>query len=70
VENVNQQRGEKSIFKGKTSPKIIGKENLEALKRPVLLHLIRGKVKGIGGTEHIFFFNLLFFFLLIEIIFR
>ncbi|XP_020036599.2 microsomal triglyceride transfer protein large subunit [Castor canadensis] len=45
VENVNQQRGEKSIFKGKTSPKIIGKENLEALKRPVLLHLIRGKVK-------------------------
>ncbi|XP_076998835.1 microsomal triglyceride transfer protein large subunit isoform X2 [Tamandua tetradactyla] len=45
VENVNQQRGEKSIFKGKNPPKIIGKENLEALQRPVLLHLVHGKVK-------------------------
>ncbi|XP_008050642.1 microsomal triglyceride transfer protein large subunit [Carlito syrichta] len=45
VENVNQQRGEKSIFKGKNPPKIIGKENLEALQRPMLLHLIHGKVK-------------------------
>ncbi|XP_013360854.1 PREDICTED: microsomal triglyceride transfer protein large subunit isoform X1 [Chinchilla lanigera] len=45
VEDVNQQRGEKSIFKGKTPPKLIGKQNLEALQRPMLLHLIRGKVK-------------------------
>uniref|UniRef100_A0A8D1KKJ9 Microsomal triglyceride transfer protein large subunit n=1 Tax=Sus scrofa TaxID=9823 RepID=A0A8D1KKJ9_PIG len=45
VENVNQQRGEKSIFKGKKPPQIIRKENLEALQRPVLLHLIHGKVK-------------------------
>ncbi|XP_037365540.1 microsomal triglyceride transfer protein large subunit [Talpa occidentalis] len=45
VENVNQQRGDKSIFKGKKPPKIIGKENLEALQRPVLLHLVHGKVK-------------------------
>ncbi|XP_002717002.2 microsomal triglyceride transfer protein large subunit isoform X1 [Oryctolagus cuniculus] len=45
VENVNPQRGEKSIFKGKSAPKVIGKENLEALQRPVLLHLIHGKVK-------------------------
>ncbi|XP_012593860.3 microsomal triglyceride transfer protein large subunit [Microcebus murinus] len=45
VENVNQQRGEKSIFKGKSPPKIIGKENLEALQRPVLLHLVHGKIK-------------------------
>uniref|UniRef100_A0A2K5ICW3 Microsomal triglyceride transfer protein large subunit n=1 Tax=Colobus angolensis palliatus TaxID=336983 RepID=A0A2K5ICW3_COLAP len=45
VENVNQQRGEKSIFKGKSPPKIMGKENLEALQRPMLLHLIHGKVK-------------------------
>ncbi|XP_029778051.1 microsomal triglyceride transfer protein large subunit [Suricata suricatta] len=45
VENVNKQRGEKSIFKGKNPPKIIRKENLEALQRPVLLHLIHGKVK-------------------------
>ncbi|XP_004617690.2 microsomal triglyceride transfer protein large subunit [Sorex araneus] len=45
VENVNQQRGEKSVFKGKTAPKIIGKGNLEALQRPMLLHLVHGKVK-------------------------
>ncbi|XP_003899056.1 microsomal triglyceride transfer protein large subunit [Papio anubis] len=45
VENVNQQRGEKSIFKGKSPLKIMGKENLEALQRPMLLHLIHGKVK-------------------------
>nr|XP_008536369.1 PREDICTED: microsomal triglyceride transfer protein large subunit [Equus przewalskii] len=45
VESVNQQRGEQSIFKGKSPPKITGKENLEALQRPVLLHLIHGKVK-------------------------
>ncbi|XP_012879222.1 PREDICTED: microsomal triglyceride transfer protein large subunit [Dipodomys ordii] len=45
VQNVNPQRGEKSIFKGKSQPKVIGKENLEALKRPMLLHLIHGKVK-------------------------
>lgn len=45
VENVNQQRGVKSIFKGKSPLKIMGKENLEALQRPMLLHLIHGKVK-------------------------
>ncbi|KAM9086421.1 microsomal triglyceride transfer protein large subunit isoform 2-T3 [Megaptera novaeangliae] len=45
VENVNQQRGEKSIFKGKKPSQIIRKENLEALQRPVLLHLVHGKVK-------------------------
>ena len=33
VENVNQQRGEKSIFKGKKSSQIIRKENLEAINR-------------------------------------
>ncbi|KAG3275896.1 microsomal triglyceride transfer protein, partial [Ictidomys tridecemlineatus] len=57
VENVNQQRGEKSIFKGKNPPKIIGKANLEALQRPVLLHLIRGKVKGFWRF-HIFLLQL------------
>nr|XP_004661697.2 microsomal triglyceride transfer protein large subunit isoform X1 [Jaculus jaculus] len=52
VENVNQQRGEKSIFKGKNTPKIIGKENLEAMQRPMLLHLIRGKVKEFYSYEN------------------
>uniref|UniRef100_I3M7X3 Microsomal triglyceride transfer protein large subunit n=1 Tax=Ictidomys tridecemlineatus TaxID=43179 RepID=I3M7X3_ICTTR len=60
VENVNQQRGEKSIFKGKNPPKIIGKANLEALQRPVLLHLIRGKVKGFWRF-HIFLLQLAVF---------
>ncbi|KAF6372140.1 microsomal triglyceride transfer protein [Rhinolophus ferrumequinum] len=46
VENVNQKRGDKSIFKGKNPSKIIRKENLEALQRPVLLHLVHGKVKN------------------------
>ncbi|XP_004643760.1 microsomal triglyceride transfer protein large subunit [Octodon degus] len=45
VEDVNQKRGERSIFRGKTLPKLLGKQNLEALQRPMLLHLIRGKVK-------------------------
>lgn len=44
VENAGQQRGEKSIFKGKSTPKIVGKDNLEALRRPMLLHLVRGNV--------------------------
>ncbi|XP_008585407.1 PREDICTED: microsomal triglyceride transfer protein large subunit [Galeopterus variegatus] len=52
VENVNQQRGEKSIFKGKNPSKIIGKENLEALHRPILLHLIHGKVKGFYSYQN------------------
>nr|XP_058922878.1 microsomal triglyceride transfer protein large subunit isoform X1 [Kogia breviceps] len=45
VENVNEQRGEKGIFKGKKPSQIIRKENLEALQRPMLLHLVHGKVK-------------------------
>ena len=55
LENVNQQRGEKSIFKGKKSSQIIRKENLEAMQRPVLLHLIHGKVNEIFGVPHVFF---------------
>ncbi|XP_045392838.1 microsomal triglyceride transfer protein large subunit isoform X1 [Lemur catta] len=45
VESVNEQRGDKSIFKGKNPPEIFGKKNLEALQRPVLLHLVHGKIK-------------------------
>ncbi|XP_055484158.1 microsomal triglyceride transfer protein large subunit [Psammomys obesus] len=52
VDNVNQQRGEKSIFKGKTEAKIIGKDNLQALQRPMLLHLVRGKVKEFYSYEN------------------
>ncbi|KAK1345705.1 hypothetical protein QTO34_008169 [Cnephaeus nilssonii] len=52
VENVNQKRGEKSIFKGKNPAKIVRKENLEALQRPVLLHLVHGKVKNFYSYEN------------------
>lgn len=51
VENVNQKRGDKSIFKGKNPSKIIRKENLEALQRPVLLHLVHGKVRNFYAYE-------------------
>lgn len=60
VENVNEQRGEKSIFKGKNPPKIIRKENLEALQRPVLLHLVHGKVKVILGIPHLSYLKFFF----------
>lgn len=62
VENVNQQRGEKSIFKGKKPPQIIRKENLEALQRPVLLHLIHGKVKVIFRVLPLLLFPIFVFF--------
>ncbi|KAM5337810.1 microsomal triglyceride transfer protein large subunit [Glossophaga mutica] len=52
VEDVNQKRGEKSIFKGKNPSKIIRKGNLEALQRPVLLHLVHGKVKDFYSYEN------------------
>ncbi|XP_039704642.1 microsomal triglyceride transfer protein large subunit [Pteropus medius] len=52
VENVNLKRGEKSIFKGKNPSKIIRKKNLQALQRPVLLHLIHGKVKNFYSYEN------------------
>lgn len=45
VENVNERPTEKNIFNGKNSDKIIGKEYLAALKRPVVLQWTRGKVK-------------------------
>ncbi|XP_040822699.1 microsomal triglyceride transfer protein large subunit [Ochotona curzoniae] len=45
VENVNPKRGEKSIFKGKSAQQVVRKESLEALQRPMLLHLVHGKVK-------------------------
>lgn len=52
VENVNQKRGDKSIFKGKNPSKIIRKENLEALQRPMLLHLVHGKVKNFYSYQN------------------
>ncbi|XP_074907581.1 microsomal triglyceride transfer protein large subunit [Buteo buteo] len=45
VENVNERPAAKNIFKGKSTEKIIGKEYLEALQRPIVLELVRGKVK-------------------------
>ncbi|XP_060102991.1 microsomal triglyceride transfer protein large subunit [Heteronotia binoei] len=46
VENVNERPTHKNIFNGKNTDKIIGKEHLAALKRPVILQWTRGKVKN------------------------
>ncbi|NWZ42919.1 MTP protein, partial [Brachypodius atriceps] len=45
VENVNERPAAQSIFKGKSTEKIIGKDYLEALQRPIVVELARGKVK-------------------------
>ncbi|NWU97325.1 MTP protein, partial [Upupa epops] len=46
VENVNERPAAKNIFKGKSTEKIIGRNHLEALQRPIVVELIRGKVKN------------------------
>ncbi|KAH0615864.1 hypothetical protein JD844_026458 [Phrynosoma platyrhinos] len=48
VENVNERPAGKNIFKGKKTDAVIEKEHLTALKRPVVLHWIRGKVDICG----------------------
>lgn len=45
VENVNERPAAQSIFKGKSTEKIIGKDYLEALQRPIVVELVRGKVR-------------------------
>lgn len=52
VENVNERPTDKSIFKGKSTEKIIGKEYLEALQRPMVLELARGKVQNFYSYEN------------------
>lgn len=42
---MNERPADKNIFKGKSTAKIIGKEYLEALQRPMVLELVRGKVR-------------------------
>lgn len=46
VENVNERPADKNIFKGKSTEKIIGKEYLEALQKPIMVELVRGKVRA------------------------
>ncbi|XP_061438863.1 microsomal triglyceride transfer protein large subunit [Rhineura floridana] len=45
-ENVNERPAKKNIYHGKNTDEIIGKEHLPVLKRPVVLHWTRGKVKN------------------------
>ncbi|XP_078425239.1 microsomal triglyceride transfer protein large subunit [Cetorhinus maximus] len=45
-ENVSERTDKKNIFKGTTAGGILGKSNLAALKNPVLIHWISGKVKN------------------------
>ncbi|XP_032079676.1 microsomal triglyceride transfer protein large subunit [Thamnophis elegans] len=46
LENVNERPVGKDIFQQKDTNKLYEKEHLAALKRPVFLHWIRGKVKN------------------------
>ncbi|XP_064918432.1 microsomal triglyceride transfer protein large subunit [Columba livia] len=52
VENVNERPADKNIFKGKSTEKIIGKEYLDALQRPMVLELVRGKVKNFYSYQN------------------
>ncbi|KFQ36220.1 Microsomal triglyceride transfer protein large subunit, partial [Merops nubicus] len=52
VENVNERPSAKNIFKGKSTEKIIGKEYLEALQRPIVVELVRGKVKNFYSYQN------------------
>ncbi|XP_061216912.1 microsomal triglyceride transfer protein large subunit [Neopsephotus bourkii] len=52
VENVNERPAAKNIFKGKNTEKVIGKEYLQALQRPMVLELVRGKVKNFYSYEN------------------
>ncbi|XP_042324495.1 microsomal triglyceride transfer protein large subunit isoform X2 [Sceloporus undulatus] len=51
IENVNERPAGKNIFKGKKTDELIEKEHLTALKRPVVLHWIRGKIKTFYSYE-------------------
>ncbi|XP_003225781.1 microsomal triglyceride transfer protein large subunit [Anolis carolinensis] len=51
VENVNERPPGKNVFKGKKTDVVIEKEQLIALKRPVVLHWIRGKIKTFYSYE-------------------
>ncbi|XP_063166515.1 microsomal triglyceride transfer protein large subunit [Candoia aspera] len=46
IENVNERPITKDIFRQKNSDKLFEEEHLAALKRPVFLHWIRGKIKN------------------------
>ncbi|KAM4674426.1 microsomal triglyceride transfer protein large subunit [Amazona ochrocephala] len=52
VENVNERPAVKNIFKEKNTENIIGKEYLQALQRPMVLELVRGKVKNFYSYEN------------------
>ncbi|NXJ95671.1 MTP protein, partial [Corythaixoides concolor] len=52
VGNVNERPAAKNIFKGKSTEKIIGQEYLEALQRPIVLELARGKVKNFYSYQN------------------
>ncbi|XP_010182724.1 PREDICTED: microsomal triglyceride transfer protein large subunit [Mesitornis unicolor] len=52
VETVNERPDAKNIFKGRSTEKIIGKEYLEALQRPIVLELVRGKVKNFYSYQN------------------
>ncbi|NXI53834.1 MTP protein, partial [Chloroceryle aenea] len=52
VENVNERPAAKNIFRGKSTERIIGKKHLEALQRPIVVELVRGKVKNFYSYQN------------------
>ncbi|NXX19140.1 MTP protein, partial [Podargus strigoides] len=52
VENVNERPAAKNIFKGKNTEKIIRKDYLKSLQRPIVLELVRGKVKNFYSYQN------------------
>ncbi|KAK6493271.1 microsomal triglyceride transfer protein-like [Huso huso] len=60
IENVNKRDDKRNIFLGSSTKSILGKGNLAALEKPLILHLNFGKVKSLYSyqKEHAVFKNI------------
>ncbi|MGH0152677.1 UNVERIFIED_CONTAM: hypothetical protein FKN15_024630 [Acipenser sinensis] len=60
IENVNKRDDKRNIFLGSSAKSILGKDNLAALEKPLILHLNFGKVKSLYSyqKEHAVFKNI------------
>ncbi|XP_033891220.2 microsomal triglyceride transfer protein-like isoform X1 [Acipenser ruthenus] len=51
IENVNKRDDKRNIFLGSSAKSILGKDNLAALEKPLILHLNFGKVKRLYSYQ-------------------
>ncbi|MGH0148145.1 UNVERIFIED_CONTAM: hypothetical protein FKN15_070013 [Acipenser sinensis] len=51
IENVNKRDDKRNIFLGSSAKSILGKDNLAALEKPLILHLNFGKVKSLYSYQ-------------------